>query len=185
MEKKELRALVREKKRALTPAQIESCSSRLAERLYQSPYWQEAKAVYGYLSFNQEVRTLPILTRALAEGKRVAIPKVYGKEMRFIWMDDLSLTAKSAFGVPEPVADGPVADDPEALILLPGVAFDRAGNRCGYGGGYYDRYLAAHPGHRTAALCYDFQLFDRLETEEYDLPADVVLAEPVAGGAPC
>lgn len=182
MDKQELRAAVREKKRALTPDQIDDCSRRLAERLYAHPYWREARAVYGYLPFNQEVRTRPVLERALAEGKRVAVPKVYGREMRFIWMEDLSLVTRSAFGVPEPAADGPVAAGETALILMPGVAFDCAGRRCGYGGGYYDRYLAAHPGHPTLALCFDFQLFDRLETADYDLPVDIVLWEPIPGG---
>ena len=179
MDKKELRAYIREQKKTLSPEQIESCSRRLAERLFAEPAWRSAPAVYGYLSFNQEIRTLPILERARAEGKRVAVPKVYGRQMRFIWLDDFSLVAKSAFGVPEPVVDEPVADDPAALILLPGVAFDRSGRRVGYGGGYYDRYLAAHPGHATVALCCSFQLFEHLESEPYDIPAGLVLAEPV------
>jgi len=179
MDKKELRAYIREHKEALAPEQIESCSRRLARRLYAEPAWRDAKAVYGYLSFNQEIRTLPILERAREEGKRVAVPKVYGKEMHFIWLDDFSLVAKSRFGVPEPAADEPVADDASALILMPGVAFDRDGRRCGYGGGYYDRYLAAHPGHKTIALCYEFQLLEHLETTVFDIPVDLVLAEPV------
>ena len=179
MDKQELRARIRAEKRALTQQQIETGSARLAERLYAHPAWQNARAVYGYLSFNQEVRTLPILGRALREGKRVAIPKVYGKEMRFIWMEDVSLVAPSSFGVPEPVADGPVAEDGAALILMPGLAFDPAGGRCGYGGGYYDRYLASHPGHPTLALCFSFQLLPELPCGAFDVPVDFVLSEPV------
>jgi 5-formyltetrahydrofolate cyclo-ligase len=183
MDKQELRARMREKKRALTQEQIDDCSRRLAQRLYAHPFWQAARAVYGYLPINQEVRTLPVLLRALEEGRRVAVPKVYGQEMRFLWTQDFTLVAKSAFGVPEPVADGPVADDGTALILMPGLAFDRSGRRCGYGGGFYDRYLAAHPGHKTIALCYDFQVLDCIETEQFDLPVDEVVWEPVLGGA--
>jgi len=127
------------------------------------------------LPYNQEVRTVPILEQALADGKRVAVPKVYGDEMRFIYMTDLTKVAKSAFGIPEPVADGPVADDPTALVLMPGLAFDREGHRIGYGGGFYDKFLAQEPNHPTIALCYDFQMVENLPTEEFDIPVDCVL----------
>ena len=137
--------------------------------------YKTAKTLYGYMSYNQEVRTRPILEQALRDGKRVAIPKCYGAEMRFIWMDDLNQTNKSSCGIPEPVSDGPVADDETALVLMPGVAFDREGHRIGYGRGYYDKFLTAEPEHPTVALCYDFQLLEQLETEEFDIPVDLVL----------
>ena len=95
--------------------------------------------------------------------------------MRFIYIEDLSGIAKGSFGIPEPVADEPVANDPKALILMPGLAFDREGHRIGYGGGYYDKYLNAQPGHPTVALCYAFQMQSHLETEEFDIPVDLVL----------
>ena len=116
-----------------------------------------------------------MLERALAEGKRVAVPKVYGEEMRFIWMTDLSQVDKGYSGIPEPVADGPVADDPHALVLMPGLAFDPQGHRIGYGGGFYDRFLAQEPEHPTVALCYEFQMLEKLETEDFDIPVDLVL----------
>ena len=58
---------------------------------------------------------------------------------------------------------------------MPGLAFDRQGHRIGYGGGFYDRFLAQEPNHPTVALCYAFQMLDALETEEFDVPVDCVL----------
>jgi len=175
MDKKELRRQIREKKRAMTVRQIEEASSRLGELFARSEQYQAAESIYGYLPYNQEVRTVPMLERALAEGKRVAVPKVYGEEMRFIWMTDLSQVDKGYSGIPEPVADGPVADDPHALVLMPGLAFDPQGHRIGYGGGFYDRFLAQEPEHPTVALCYEFQMLEKLETEDFDIPVDLVL----------
>jgi 5-formyltetrahydrofolate cyclo-ligase len=175
MDKKELRRQIREKKRAMTPAQIEEASSRLGELFARTEQYKAAKSIYGYLPYNQEVRTVPMLERALADGKRVAVPKVYGDEMRFIWMTDLSQVEKGYSGIPEPVADDPVADDPHALVLMPGLAFDPQGHRCGYGGGFYDKFLAAEPNHPTLALCYEFQMLPHLETEAHDIPVDYVL----------
>lgn len=175
MNKCELRQLMKEKKRAMTPEQIEAASVRLGELFAQCEPYQQAETIYFYLPYNQEVRTLPMIEKAFADGKRVAVPKVYGDEMRFIYIEDLSGIAKGSFGIPEPVADEPVANDPKALILMPGLAFDREGHRIGYGGGYYDKYLNAQPGHPTVALCYAFQMQSHLETEEFDIPVDLVL----------
>lgn len=175
MDKQALRKEIRQKKRAMTEEQISSASRRLAELFFASASYQQAKTIYGYLPYNQEVRTVPMLEQALRDGKRVAVPKVYGEEMRFIYLEDLSQVEKGYAGIPEPIADAPVACDPTALVLMPGLAFDRQGRRIGYGGGFYDRFLAQEPEHPTLALCYEFQMCDSLPTEEFDVPVDCVL----------
>jgi len=175
MDKKALRKEIREKKRAMTVQEIEEASRRLCALFAETVQYKEAKTIYGYLPYNQEVRTVPILQKALADGKKVAVPKVYGEEMRFIYMTDLTQVENGYAGIPEPVADGPVADDTHALVLMPGLAFDPEGHRIGYGGGFYDRFLAQEPEHPTVALCYEFQMLPNLETEEFDIPVDCVL----------
>ena len=175
MNKKELRSCIRQQKRAMTTTQIEEKSRILGQLFAQSKLYQQAKTIYGYLPYNQEVRTVPMLQKALEDGKRVAVPKVYGDEMRFIYLTDLTAVETGYAGIPEPIADDPVADDPTALVLMPGLAFDPAGHRIGYGGGFYDKFLAKEPNHPTLALCYDFQMVEHLETEEFDIPVDTVL----------
>ena len=175
MDKKELRSTIRARKRAMTEEEIVSRSQQLGELFAASEAYQNAKTIYGYLPYNQEVRTVPMLERALQDGKRVAVPKCYGDEMKFIFMDDLSKVEKGYANIPEPVADGPIADDETALVLMPGLAFDPEGHRIGYGGGFYDKFLAAEPNHPTLALCYAFQLLPKLETEAHDIPVDYVL----------
>ena len=175
MTKAGLRAAVRAKKRAMTEEQIVQASARLGELFVQTAQYKQAKTIYGYLPYNQEVRTVPMLEKAMRDGKRVAVPKCYGDEMRFIWMDDLSKVEKGYANIPEPVADEPVADDKTALVLMPGLAFDPQGHRIGYGGGFYDKFLAKEPDHPTLALCYDFQMLPNLETEKFDVPVDCVL----------
>lgn len=175
MDKNALRKQIRDKKRAMTPEQIEGASTRLAELFLNSDAYRNAKTIYGYLPYNQEVRTVPMLEQAISDGKQVAVPKVYGEEMRFILMDDLSKVEAGYAGIPEPIADGPVAQDPTALMLMPGLAFDPDGHRIGYGGGYYDKFLEKEPNHPTVALCYDFQMFAHLETDAHDIPVDLVL----------
>ena len=175
MDKKALRAMIREKKRQMTEDEIRIRSEKLAALLLETEAYRQAETIYGYLSYNQEVRTMPILEQALRDGKQVAVPKVYGEEMRFILMQDLTRVSKGYSGIPEPVDDGPLAKDKHALVLMPGLAFDKEGHRIGYGGGFYDRFLSREPEHPTLALCYDFQMLPQLETEEFDIPVDTVL----------
>lgn len=175
MDKKELRRAIRERKRAMTEEEIVSRSAKLGVLFTQSDAYKNAKTIYGYLPYNQEVRTVPMLEQALKDGKRVAVPKVYGDEMKFLYLDDLTKVSKGYAGIPEPIADGPVADDTTALVLMPGLAFDPQGHRIGYGGGFYDKFLAAEPNHPTLALCYEFQMLPVLDTEEHDIPVDTVL----------
>ena len=175
MDKKELRRQIREQKRAMTEEQIVAASARLGELFLNCQQYKDAQTIYGYLPYNQEVRTVPMLEQAMKDGKRVAVPKCYGEEMRFIYMDDLSKVEKGYANIPEPIADDPVADDKTALVLMPGMAFTRDGKRMGYGGGFYDKFLAAEPQHPTVALCYDFQMVEDVPTEDYDIPVDCVL----------
>lgn len=175
MDKSELRRQIREEKRAMTEAEIVDRSTRLGELFVQSQAYRDADTIYGYLPYNQEVRTVPMLEQALRDGKRVAVPKVYGETMRFIYLDDFTQVEKGYAGIPEPATDGPVAEDTRALVLMPGLAFTKTGDRMGYGGGFYDRFLAQEPEHPTLALCYAFQIVDDLPTEEYDVPVDTVL----------
>lgn len=177
MDKKAFRREIAAKKRAMTIDEIKEASARLAEKLFASDYYKNAHSIYAYLSYNQEVRTESIINRALRDGKRVAVPKVFGDDMKFLWIDSLLDIAPGAYNIPEPIADGPEADDECALILMPGLAFDPEGHRLGYGGGFYDRYLAVHHHHKLVALCYDFQMFDHLETEAHDIPVDLVIAD--------
>lgn len=175
MDKTALRREIREKKKAMSTEEIETRSARLGELFAQTEAYKNAETIYGYMPYNQEVRTVPILEQAIRDGKRVAVPKVYGDIMKFIYLEDLTQVEKSDMGIPEPVADEPVAEDQTALVLMPGLAFDKEGHRIGYGGGFYDKFLMAEPNHPTVALCYDFQMYAHLDTEEFDIPVDLVL----------
>lgn len=177
MDKKAFRRDIGTKKRAMTMEQIETASQRLTDRFLESDAYKNARSIYAYLPYNQEIRTWNIVKHALEDGKRVAVPKCYGEIMKFLWIDNLDHIAPGAFNIPEPIADEPEADDETALILMPGLAFDPEGHRLGYGGGFYDRYLAEHHNHTLVALCYDFQLFDHLETEAHDIPVNFVIAD--------
>ena len=175
MDKKELRNQIRQRKRAMTPEEIQTRSAELCRLFLETEAYRNAKSIYGYLPYNQEVRTNALLEQAQRDGKRIAVPKIYGDVMRFLWLDDLTAVEKGYSKIPEPIADGPEADDPHALVLMPGMVFDPQGHRIGYGGGFYDKFLEREPEHPTLALCYEFQVVEHLETEAHDIPVDTVI----------
>ena len=173
--KSQLRDKYKQMRRDLSLEEKAEKDACIAARVFRLWQYRENDVLLTYVSTNIEVDTHQIILRALADGKKVAVPKCYGDDMRFIYMDDLSKVEKNDMGIPEPTADEPVANDETALVLMPGLAFDEAGHRIGYGGGFYDKFLVAEPNHPTVALCYDFQMFAHLDTEEFDIPVDLVL----------
>ena len=174
--KKELRQQIRAQKRAMTEAQIVEKSRILGEKFRACPQYARAKTVYGYLPYNQEVRTVPMLEQALKDGKKVAVPKVYGDEMKFILLSDLDAVVKGYAGIPEPIADGPEAADPEALVLMPGLVFDPQGHRIGYGGGFYDRFLPQTSAN-CIALCAQARLLGHVPAEPHDIRCGCIITE--------
>ena len=181
MDKKEIRALMRAKKAALTPEFVADYSARVTDKFTAQDFYREATAVYAYLTFNEELRTDGLIRRAWADGKRVAVPRVLGRgRMEFYYIDSFEGFIRSAYGIPEPPEDpARRADDGAVLLLMPGLAFDRAHNRVGYGGGFYDRYIerGAARGVRffKPALAYDFQIVDHIPANEHDVKVDAIL----------
>ena len=181
MDKKEIRALIRAQKKALTPEYVADYSARVTERFCAQDFYRDAQALYAYLTFNEELRTDGLIRRAWADGKRVAVPRVLSKGvMEFYYIDSFEGFVTSAFGVPEPPEDpARLADEPAFLLLMPGQAFDREHNRVGYGGGFYDRYIERkqREGARICkpALAYPFQIVDHIPANDFDVRVDAVI----------
>ncbi len=175
MDKTSLRKEIREMKRAMTEEEILLRSRNLCNKFIESDFYKNANTIYGYLPYNQEIRTWDLLAQAMADGKQVAVPKVYGEDMKFIYITDFSQVERGYCSIPEPITDAPIAEDKKALVLMPGLAFDKEGHRIGYGGGFYDRFLSEEPEHPTVALCYGFQIRENLPVEDFDIPVDAVI----------
>lgn len=90
----------------------------------------------AYADYNHEVITRYIIEQAWKDGKEVAVPKVFGKDMVFYRLTDFSQLESGYFGIPEPKEDGETVSWEEAMMVMPGVAFDVNCNRVGYGGGF-------------------------------------------------
>ena len=143
-EKRLIRKQIFAVRKQCTDQQIEDWSRRLTKQVLKLPQFLQADRIMAYADYNHEVMTRFIIEEAWKAGKEVAVPKVVGKDMIFYRLTDFSQLAPGYFGIPEPVGSEAV-DWEDALMIMPGVAFDRENHRVGYGGGFYDRFLEKHP----------------------------------------
>ena len=175
---------------SLTPTERRAAEASIYGKLFSLPAWQDAPVICGYISVRGELDTSPILKQAASEGKTVALPvTVTGADegrmvFRALPEGDFSRLAPARFGIPEPDGSCPVlagSDFSRALILVPALAFDSEGYRLGYGGGYYDRFLAALREtaipHTAVGLAYSVCRAASLPREAHDIPVHIILDE--------
>ncbi len=174
--KKEARLLVKGYRQTLSQDDAVYRSVTILDRLMNMEEYKQATCIYAYVSFGNEVMTRPLIQKALSEGKKVALPKVMGKEIEFFYIESEDDLEESKFGILEP-KDCEKAEDKNALLIMPGVAFDKDNNRVGYGAGYYDKYLDKPNNHYKIALAYKFQVFESVYNDEHDKKPDLVLTE--------
>ena len=176
--KEVIRSQIRSFKRKLTMEQMLERSEEIANQLYETEEYQSARIVYTYFSYNQEVNTKNIILHALAHGKKVALPKVVKDKIEFYYINKLEDVQIGYQGIYEPTSELQ-ANETEILMLMPGLAFDCKGNRMGYGGGYYDKYLLEKESSIQVkiALAYDFQVIDHVNVEPHDQKVDRIITE--------
>ncbi len=162
-------------------------SKEVREKLFQTEAYDRCTNIFTFISFGSEIDTREIIHQAIADGKRIYVPRVEGKQIEFYRLLDFMLLMKSKYGILEPTMDENLRHVPvdsninhnkyHDLMLLPGLAFDVRGNRIGYGAGYYDKFLSLQQDNYfyKIAIGYDFQLLDELPAEEYDRRANMII----------
>lgn len=181
--KNQLRKQYKQIRAQLTTEQVQQNSNRIAAHLFNTPFWKNSKTVMLYLSFQNEVLTDEIYQRGWLEGKTMLTP-ICSPQNGIMHMSVLSSFEQltlNRYGIRELPAhlQQMIAPDTIDLCLIPGIAFDRYGNRLGFGSGYYDRYLTkVNTNAPRIALAHSCQIFDGiLPTDQYDLPMQYMLTE--------
>ena len=171
---------------------MQTWSGRICEQLMQWELFLQAKTIFFYYPLGNEVDLLEAADMAIHLGKQVVFPKTEGDRIQFYQVEDLSEFCEGYFHVMEPVSEKLFVEDAEnsadgqpMLVLVPGVAFDRQKCRMGYGGGYYDRYLAKlTEGLRAGSeppvklgIAYQCQIAEKIPANSTDVPMDYILTE--------
>ena len=188
--KSEIRRDISIFKRETEAAMIDFASEIIGYKVMALLEYKKADTIFIYADYNKEVKTNTIIEEALKAGKRVALPRIYshgvaadgamGKYMKFHYITSITDLEKGYNGIREPretltAAD---ADTTEALMIMPIVAFDNERNRVGYGGGFYDRYLASHSFSCKIGIAYDEQRVDSIDDkDEHDVRPDIIITQ--------
>ncbi len=176
MTRDEIRASARKLREEASKIQAAEMSTRIAERIVTMDEYMKAERVLCYVALRDEVQTSGLLHEIQRSGRTLYLPRTKGSQLDVVRVTPETRMISGAFGVLEP-EDGELAAIEEMdLVLAPGVAFDRAGNRLGYGKGYFDRLLASCRC-PVIGLAYEVQIFDQIPTREGDVPIDKVVTE--------
>ncbi|PTC12853.1 5-formyltetrahydrofolate cyclo-ligase [Bacillus wiedmannii] len=179
-EKVRLRKQIIEHMNSLSEERYTTLSEQIAFLLYAQKEWAEAKTVGITLSMENEVNTYAIIEKAWEEGKKVVVPKC-NKETRTMSFrqisnfDQLEIVYMN-LREPIPARTEEVNADDIDLQIVPGVAYTERGERIGYGGGYYDRYLLHYKG-KTLSLAYSFQIVEHIPVEPFDKNVEKIITE--------
>lgn len=179
-EKQALRARLRQMAADLGEDYRRSAAEKMAEHLFASPLYRRAKTVFCFVSVGNEINTLPIIKRALAEGKRVCVPLCTGPGiMEARQITGLDQLKPGTWNIPEPdPIDCPLVPKAEMdLMLVPCTGAGQNGSRMGQGGGFYDRFLEQRDD-RAVLLCYSrLAQAPALETDPWDVDFAWLLTE--------
>lgn len=180
-QKKQLRADYFALRRSLDPLKKEQMDQKIVSAFTSLVSYRYAEVLLLYYPRPDEIDIRPVITAALAAGKKVALPRCKsGGQMDFRLIQSESDLTLGTFGLMEPKEDCPIFDLTEenkgVLMAVPGLAFDKEGYRLGYGRGYYDRYLDGQKI-TTAGLVYSDFVAHRLPHGRYDLPVHFIVTE--------
>lgn len=150
-------------------------------RLLQLEEFKKSKNIFIYLGYGSEINTMDFLDKLKALEKNIIVPwtNIENKSMEGVKLSVNILLEKNKYGILEPTNHSDFFEKSNIdLIIVPGVAFTKEGERLGYGGGYYDRYLQNLKGKvPLVALCYEYQILDDLPTEDFDVKVDFLISE--------
>lgn len=179
--KQELRKEMKAIRDGISEEERSILSTQIAEQLRREAWYPSVKHILVYSAIRSEVDLSEFCRTAADDGKVLYYPKVFGKVMEFYRIDQEEMLRPGAFSVMEPDTDSyPLEvykDQKESVILVPGVSFSREGYRLGYGGGYYDRYLAEHRNLYTVGIGFSRQILDTWLPEEFDIPMKEIVTE--------
>ncbi len=181
--KKKLRKKLLANRRALLENDRKIQSEKICQKILFSENWKKAEVVVGFMPMADEVQIQSVLESAISLGKKVVLPVVSGENLEWREVNSLDLDknfSKGPFGIWEPLKKmkkwSPQFDKIKILWLVPGVGFDKNGNRLGMGSGFYDRTFVENkqvPG--TIGVAFPCQIVERVPTKGWDVSVEKVI----------
>ena len=179
--KKELRTRLKANLAALSPDEVRQRSRQACNSLVAQPEFERSETVMVFLSLPMEINTTLLVLRAWQEGKRVLAPRVSWEQRRMMPVEIRSLTEdieETQWSLRQPLQGDPVPLSMIDLVVVPGLGFDRAGNRLGRGRGFYDRFLAhSEFTGSTCAIAFEEQVVEAIPADLHDIRVDMLITD--------
>ena len=177
-DKKQLRTLIRQRKRQFTESKLQELSFAITNKLVAHPRIANARVIMAYCSLPDEVDTHLLLDSLSRMGKKIVLPAVIGdSEMEARSYNAPTDLAIGAYGIYEPVGKRFENLEDIDVVIVPGMAFDAEGHRLGRGKGYYDRFLNQIPNSYKIGICFSFQMVQMVPTSSFDISMNEVISD--------
>ncbi len=176
MKKQVLRELMKKMCDSMPNEDVKEHSEIIEKIVLNSDEYKNAKSIFIYISFKNEIRTYGIIIDAKKHGKNVYVPKIINGEMKAVSCDFRKLTPNK-LGVMEPDVYEMADESKIDLCITPGIVFDRERNRIGFGQGHYDKFLNKNPQIFKLGLAHDIQIVDQITAEEHDVKLHKIITE--------
>jgi len=174
--KKDIRIHVLSRRSKLSKKEWEEKSHLIYKKVAAHPFFLNSDEIYCYIDFRNEVGTKELIESAWKLQKKVAVPKIIGNQMEFMYIDSYNELEPGTFGILEPKTDKK-ANGNNVLVIMPGAVFDCKRSRIGYGKGYYDQYLSLNPDYKTIALAFELQVLEEIPTQLHDIKPKAIITE--------
>ncbi len=183
MDKNILRKKYLNKRKSMDTSLVNNKSEKIINNLYELKEYKLSKCIMTYISFRNEIKTENLIKESIKNNKKIVVPLTdttkheMTPSLLYDYDNELS---KGAYGIYEPKSEYIRIVDPNIidLVIIPGSVFDINGNRIGYGGGYYDKFLkTVKKSTYKIALAYDFQVVSNINPDKYDMPVDLIITE--------
>lgn len=172
--KSEFRRFFLNLRREMDEDTIKEKSEKIIDRLLNSDLYKNADSIFVYISKNKEVATSDFIKKAMADGKKIYVPKIKNKEIFAVKLNSLSEITEGAFDIPTSMSEDSITN-PD-LTICPGLSFDDYKNRLGFGGGFYDRFLEKNKTIKIGLMISEFAS-SKIPTDSWDIKMDYVITE--------
>lgn len=178
MNKKSLRQEIFARREALSPDYHSQANQQIIAKILESQLFKDSQTIFVYHGMGRELDTQSLIANALAQNKTIALPRVHRKGVMKAHHYQIGHQLEvSSFGIPEPMLDSPIIDPKDIdLVILPCVTTNDRGERLGYGGGFYDRFLPQTDA-KVMLPYFEKLLTNIIPLEPHDQYPDIVLTE--------
>lgn len=157
----------------MNPSDKKKQEKTVSDKLFE--ILKNEKQVYVFAPIKSEMDLTDLYVKLMDNNVKLAFPRTEGDDMDFYYINSFKDLCEGYMSIPEPRDYCKLADLPDAIMIVPGLAFSTDGRRIGYGGGFYDRYFSRYENIYKIGVAFNHQIDDNIICEGHDIKMDMVV----------